>query len=103
MVARVRCSLGGEKGVLNVTKDGEGRLAFKGFSFSMDARVSIMRTTAAANGKRNRELDRRAWGMSVFGVEWGLSEDMKGIGISWRAGATQTVRSYRIRQQKIAR
>jgi hypothetical protein len=62
---------------LKVAKDGEGKVAFKGFSFSMDARVSIMRTTAAANGKRNRELDRRAWGMSVFGAGWGLSEDMK--------------------------
>lgn len=57
--------------MLTDAKGGEGRLAFKGFSFSMDARVSMMSTTAAANGKRKRKLDRWVWGGLGVG-RWGL-------------------------------
>ena len=37
-----------------------GRLALKGFSFSIDARVSMMASTAAAYGKRKSKSDRWA-------------------------------------------
>lgn len=52
-------------GFVRVAMDGEGRVAFKGFSLSMDARVSMMSTTDAANGKRKRKLERWAWGLGV--------------------------------------
>jgi hypothetical protein len=108
MEARVRCILGVEWRFLKVAKDGEGRLALKGFSFSMDARVSMMSTTAAANGKRNRKLDRWAWGLSVLDGRRGLSEGMKmnrsqlaGASTKRRAGATQASSLTRNLSQKI--